>query len=168
MRKSWIAKVSVAGLVLAGAGVASAQTNGPTGLTARVGVFFPTERIGSSSWFAFGADYKIQSSNVSAPTEDTLAYLGISADYYSSGGNSALPIALTYNVRSGQLVWHAGLGLDFVRLVDSTSGLAGQVGATYEFGENTMTPFIVQARSSSQPSRWMIGGSWATSRLPAA
>jgi hypothetical protein len=146
LRKSWIAKVGVAGLVLAGACVGSAQTNGPAGLTARLGFFFPATRLASSSWFAFGADYKLQKENVSAPTEGTLAYLGLSADYYSSGGASALPVALTYNVRSGQLVWHAGLGLDFVRLGANTSGLAGQIGATYEFGENTMTPFLVQAK----------------------
>jgi hypothetical protein len=148
LRKSIISKAAVAGLVVAGASIAGAQSNGVTGLTGRIGVFLPTSRLArdiSASWFAFGLDYKLQSSSVSAPTMGTLAYLGLSADFYSSGNNSALPIALTYNVRSGQLVWSAGIGIDFVRLGVNTSGLAGQVGVAYEIG-NMPNPFLVQAK----------------------
>jgi hypothetical protein len=148
LRKSWIVKAGVASMILAGAALSSAQTNGPTGLTIRAGVFLPTSQLAraiSNSWFTFGADYKFNNTSVSAPTMGTLAYLGLSVDYYSSGNNSALPVAVTYNVRSGQLVWSAGIGIDFVRLGANTSGLAGQVGVAYEFG-TAPTPFLLQAK----------------------
>ncbi len=148
MRKSWLAMAGVAALLVAVPGVASAQTNGPMGLSARVGLFFPTSNLARNlgqNWFAFGADYKINRMAMSAPTEDTLAYLSVSFDYYSKGNSSAIPIALNYNVRASQIVWHAGIGLDIVRFGANTSGFAAQVGAAYEFGPGP-TPFFLQAK----------------------
>ena len=138
----------VAALLVAVPSAASAQTNGPTGISARIGLFFPTSNLARNlgqNWFAFGADYKLNTANMSAPTEDTLAYLSVSADYYTKGGSSALPIALNYNVRASQIVWSAGIGLDIVRFGANTSGFAAQVGAAYEFGPGP-TPFFVQAK----------------------
>jgi long-subunit fatty acid transport protein len=138
----------VAALLVAVPSVSNAQTNGPTGVSARVGIFFPTSNLARNlgkNWFAFGADYKLNTAMMSAPTEDTLAYLSISADYYSKNNSSALPIALNYNVRASQIVWSAGVGLDIVRFGANTSGFAAQVGAAYEFGPGP-TPFFVQAK----------------------
>jgi hypothetical protein len=150
LRKSVITKVLAGGLVLAGASFASAQTNGPLGLSARIGVFFPTNDLArdlSPNWFALGADWKWKEMPVSSVNPDTLAYLGVSIDYYSHGSdNSALPIVLNYNVRSGQFVYSGGLGIDFVRAgFGNKSGLCGQLGATYEFG-NVPNPVFVQAK----------------------
>ena len=148
MRKSWLAMAGVAALLAVVPSAASAQTNGPTGISARIGFFLPTAQLARNlgqNWFAFGADYKLNTANMAAPTEDTLAYLSISGDYYSKGNASAMPIALNYNVRASQIVWSAGVGLDMVRLGTNTTGFAAQVGAAYEFGPGP-TPFFVQAK----------------------
>lgn len=151
MRKSVLTKVLVGGLAVAGASIAGAQSNGPIGLSARLGIFFPTSRdtrdLTSPNWFAVGADWKWKEMPVSSVNPDTVAYLGLSADYYTHGSdNSALPIVVNYNVRSGQFVYSAGLGVDFVRAnFGNKSGLAGQLGVAYEFG-NMPTPVFVQAK----------------------
>jgi len=152
MRKSSIAKLGVAALAVAFSGIASAQTTGPSGISARLGVFLPTNNLARDlgrTWFAFGADYKLNRYSVEAPTTATRSFLSISADYYEKSGTRAIPVALQYNVRSGQLVFHGGLGVDFVRVVDdSTIGLSGQLGATYEFANTNQpyNPFFVQAK----------------------
>ena len=138
----------VAALLVAVPTVAGAQTNGPTGISARIGVFMPTANVAkalSKNWMAFGLDYKLKSQMMAAPTEDTLAYLSVSADYYSKNNTSAMPIALNYNIRASQIVWSAGIGMDFVRIGTNTSGFAAQVGAAYEFGPGP-TPFFLQAK----------------------
>ena len=152
MNRNWIAKAGVVAVALGVAGAASAQTNGPSGISARIGVFFPTDDLAKDlgkTWFGFGADYKITRYSVDAPTSDTLSYISISADYYEKGGTRSIPVAVNYNVRNGQLVWSAGLGVDFVRLpADNSLGLSGQLGATYEFknGSAPYNPFFVQAK----------------------
>jgi hypothetical protein len=134
------------------AGMANAQTNGPSGISARIGVFFPTDdfaRNVGDQWFMFGADYKLNRYSVDAPTASTLSFLSISADYYEKDDLRAIPVALNYNVRSGQIVYSAGLGVDFVRIPsDNTIGLSGQLGITYEFANANapVNPFFVQAK----------------------
>lgn len=149
-RLATLVAVAALGSVAATAG---AQTNGPLGLSARIGVFLPTNTsdIGNSTWFNFGVDYKLNHFNVSAPTEGTQSYLGISADYYFSGSNSNVPVALTYNIRQSQLVYSAGIGADFYNVDDvnkTGTSLGGQVGVAYEFGNagRADKPLFVQAK----------------------
>jgi len=146
-------KLAMMAAVLGVAGVAGAQTNGPTGLSARLGVFFPTSDLAQSagkSWFGFGADYKLNSVNVAPARGEYMSYLSISADYYEKSGLRAIPVAVNYNVRAAQLVFSGGVGIDFVRVGNNDdSGFAGQLGATYEFansGKTTMNPFFLQAK----------------------
>lgn len=153
MRNNWIVKVAAAASVLGVAGIAGAQTNGPTGISARLGVFFPTSdpaRDLGKSWFGFGADYKLQSVNVQPARGEYASYLSVSGDYYEKGGARAMPIAINYNVRANQLVFSGGVGIDFVRAFgDDSSGFSGQLAATYEFaqsGRTNSTPFFVQAK----------------------
>lgn len=139
-------------MALGVAGAANAQTNGPTGISARIGVFFPTDDLAKdlgSTWFGFGADYKLNRFSVGAPTQSTLSYLSVSVDYYEKDDLRSIPIALNYNVRSGQIVYSAGLGVDFVRTFsDDTTGLGGQLGIAYEFSNSNSpsNPFFVQAK----------------------
>lgn len=152
MNRNWMIKAGVCAAALGVVTVANAQTNGPSGVSARLGIFLPTGNAAKdlgNSWFGFGADYKLRKYAVGAPTEDTLSYLSVSADYYEKGDLRAIPVALNYNVRNGQLVYSAGLGVDFVRTFsDSTTGLSGQLGVTYEFANANAptTPFFVQAK----------------------
>jgi hypothetical protein len=151
MRKCWIAKAAVAASVLACVGVANAQTNGPTGISARLGVFFPTSDLGrdiGKTWLAFGADYKLREMP-SGDVNGRVSYISLSGDYYEKDGTRAIPIAANYNIRVNQLVFSAGVGIDFVRLGSNSSGLSGQLGAAYEFansGSTSYNPFFVQAK----------------------
>lgn len=136
---------------MAGAAVAGAQTNGPSGFSVRLGAFFPTSSVAralNNTWFTGGLDYKITRYSVDAPTEDTLSYLSLSADYYESKGVRNIPVALHYNIRNGQFVYSAGVGADFRRIGGDGVGLHGQLSAAYEFANanSPNTPFFVQAK----------------------
>ncbi len=149
MRNTWIAKAGIAALVVGSAGVASAQSNGPSGLSARLGVFLPTGTSVGGTWFAGGIDYKLNSLSASAPVAGSIGYFGISADYYNNGGNSNIPVVINYNLRQGPLVWSLGAGIEFYNvpfdLTGSGTGFDAQAGVAYEFG-SLPTPFFVSAK----------------------
>jgi hypothetical protein len=137
LSKNLFAKAGVAAFLVVAASAANAQTAAGEGLAVRLGTFFPTgsaSDLGRGGWLAFGADYRLPSRGLAAPTTDTVSFLSLSGDFYQRSNTSALPIALNYNVRSGAITWYGGLGLDFVRLGTNTSGFAGQLGAKYHFG----------------------------------
>lgn len=153
MNTNWLVKMGVMSAILGVAGAANAQTNGPSGFSGRLGIFFPSDSLArdlGKTWFGFGADYKLNKVAVGAPTTETLSYLSISADYYEKSSRRAIPVALNYNVRSGQIVYSAGLGVDFVRPIvgRNDSGLSGQLGFTYEFANTNAptNPLFVQAK----------------------
>jgi len=145
----------MAGLAVAGFGMAAisgAQTNGPAGISARLGVTFPTSTIArdiSNSWFAFGADYKLKN-DLGTAGSGMPAYLSLSADYYSDGGFHSLPVALNYNIRQGQLVFAVGVGATWNHeFGNDVASLGEQVAVTYEFNRSGRTiemPFFVQAK----------------------
>lgn len=140
--------------VMAMAAVAGAQTNGPTGLSARIGVFSPTSSFArdlGKTWFGLGVDYKLNNIALTQAATGMPSYLGLSLDYYSHGSNSNIPVVLNYNVRSGQFVYFAGAGVDFYNiddLSDSGTGLDLQAGVTYEFGAagTASLPLFLQAK----------------------
>jgi hypothetical protein len=158
MKKTTLVGLTTAVVAASCIGTAGAQTNGPTGLSARIGGFLPTNSLASdidSTWFGFGLDYKLKAMSASTPFTNTEAYFGISADYYAAGGDSDIPVALTYNVRQGQCVFSAGIGPEFRNSGDLTStgvGVAEQIAFTYEFG-HSYTPIFIQAKYffSSEP-----------------
>lgn len=149
-----IAPIATLAAIAALTGVAatsSAQTNGPTGVSARVGVFFPTDDLAFSTAFSAGVDYKFKSFSLKSPGEGLQSYLGASLDYYGSDGSSNVPLALTYNVRSGSLVYSAGIGVDFYdvdRSGDTGTSLGGQIGIAYEFSNvgRIDNPIFVSAK----------------------
>jgi hypothetical protein len=123
--------------------LANAQTNGPTGFSARLGVQFSRS---NDSNLAFGLDYKLQKVQVNAG-EQYPSYVGISADYYGRSGYYNIPIAVTYNVRSTQLIFSAGVGVDIYRFGSYKSGFGGQLGVQYEIGQtNAANPLFVGAK----------------------
>ena len=141
-----LAGVALAAVCLAA--TASAQTNGPKGISVRLGAQFP--KVGDSS-FAAGLDYKFKEFAVPQARNEYVSYLGASLDYYGKDGdNRNIPLALTYNVRAQQLVFSAGLGVDFSTYRgDDKTGLAGQIGVAYEFGQKegvTPNPLFVSAK----------------------
>ena len=126
---------------------AAAQTNGPSGFSARLGLFIPTDSSDLGTTFAGGLDYKISNFSVRAPGEGLQSYLGVSVDYYGDSGTSNVPLHLTYNVRSGNIVYNAGIGVDFRAGDDTGTSLGGRVGIAYEFGNagRLDKPIFVQA-----------------------
>jgi len=138
--------------------VAGAQSNGPSGISVRLGTFLPTNNLASDlgTWFGFGIDYKLNAMTAESSTlPNTQSYFGISADYYSHGANNDVPVALTYNIRQGQMVYSGGIGPDFRNSGDLTStgvGLGEQISATYEFSHSS-NPIFIQAKYffSSKP-----------------
>jgi hypothetical protein len=152
VNKSWKTKIGVvAGLAMMGA-VASAQSNGPLGISARIGVFLPTGTVGENlghTWFAAGLDYKINTVPVTTPTQyaGLPSYLSFSADYYEKDSDYAIPVALNYNIRVKQFVFSAGIGAEATQNGggNSTIGLAGQVAAAYDI-TTLPVPVFLQAK----------------------
>jgi len=148
MRSSTDAKI---GSVVAAAtcvGIAGAQTSG---ISARLGAFFPTNSSASDlgrSWVAFGLDFKLRQLNAKVPVTGTQSYFGISADYYAHGGDNDIPVALTYNLRQAPFTFSAGIGPDFrdaSDLVDTGVGFSEQVGVAYDISKGPM-PIFIQAK----------------------
>lgn len=157
MNRTTLVGLATAITAVACVNLAGAQSNGPTGISVRIGGFVPTNNLASDlgTWFGFGADYKLNALSASTPITNTEAYFGLSADYYAHGSDNDIPVALTYNLRQGQIVWSAGIGPEFRNSTDLTStgvGLSEQLGVTYELG-HSRTPFFVQAKYffSSEP-----------------
>ena len=159
MKISMIAKLSaVACMAACMCAANAADTPSMTGLSARIGSFMPTNSLASDlghNWFGFGVDYKISNLSLKVPITGTETFFGISADYYSHGSDSDIPVALTANTRQGQFLYSVGVGPDFRNSGDLTStgvGIGEQVAVSYEFG-NTPTPVFLQAKYflSSKP-----------------
>ncbi len=158
MRNRVFAKIGMVSVAAACVAVASAQSNGPSGVSLRIGDVFPSSTDATSlghNWFAFGLDYKINSLSASAPVVGTQSYFGLSADFYSHGGDNDLPVALTYNVRQSGLVFSAGIGPDFRNAGDLTGtgvGLGEQVGVAYDVTSGPL-PIFLEAKYffSSRP-----------------
>jgi hypothetical protein len=147
MKKALIYKLCVSAIALSIGGAANAQIN-PQQLSVRLGVFVPTTRSLGANWFALGADYRIPRFQTATPTPAgaTTSFLSFSADYYERGGRQAIPVVANYNVRAGELIFTAGAGIDFVRVVgDQAIGLAGQLGVTYDF-PGAQNPLFVQGK----------------------
>ncbi|HWD39046.1 MAG TPA: hypothetical protein VG944_09385 [Fimbriimonas sp.] len=149
MRNKVIAKAGVAAAIFGCCGAAMAQGPNPTGLSARVGIFLPTSDVGSSTWYAFGIDYKLNSLPASVPGSGMAAYWGLSADYYAWGGDTNVPVVINYNLKSGPLTYSLGAGIDFFNVPDfndgSGTGFDLQAGVGYQFGMGPL-PFFLQAK----------------------
>jgi len=128
-------------LVIAGAMAiatfAVGQSNGPAGVSARIGAAWPSQ--GADTVLAAGLDYKFKSIGVEQARNGYLSYLGLSVDYYGENNdNMNIPIALNYNVRNNQLVFTAGISYDMLIVGGNRdNGLGGQIGVAYDFPESS-------------------------------
>lgn len=148
MKHTKLATLAAVAALSGVAAIAGAQTNGPLGISVRAGVMLPTNDDAFSTAFAAGIDYKLRNFSLRSPGEGLQSYLGLSADYYGDGDHNNIPVALTYNVRSGSIVYHAGIGIDFHAGDDTGTSLGGQVGIAYEFGNagRANNPLFLQAK----------------------
>jgi hypothetical protein len=138
-----------AGLVFGAAVSASAQeaANPPVGLSARIGVFLPTEDstrdVASDSWFAAGVDFKLKDlATMGGPGSFT-----VSLDYAAKNDFRLLPILLNYQVRQGSSYLFGGVGATFSRLGNGNSDtlFAYQIGVGYDYQAGA-TPLFVEGK----------------------
>jgi hypothetical protein len=147
MKISTITRMSGVVAAAAAVSIAGAQAT-PSGISARIGMFLPTNSLASDlghTWFSFGGDIKLSTMSASVPVAGTEAFFGISADYYSHGSDSDIPVALTYNVKQGPIAFGVGVGPEFRNAGDLTStgvGIAEQVSFSYEISKMAMPIFL--------------------------
>lgn len=128
--------------VLALAGSAFAQASQPKGLSARFGVFLPSNgaaRDQSKTWLGVGLDYRLgYVGQKTIADRDVSAFTSISVDWFGSGSYSSLPVMFNYTVRLDSLYAGAGAGLAFQRRpeavgTDTNSRFAFQLNVGYDF-----------------------------------
>ncbi|MDX2065716.1 MAG: hypothetical protein SFX74_08255 [Fimbriimonadaceae bacterium] len=134
-------------------GTASAQSNGLSGFSARVGVFYPTAdsaRQISRTWFGAGLDYKLR--DLSSLSSDTYkASLGISIDFYNRDDFRVVPVLATYTGNlSDRFYYIGGAGVAFTRIptgntVDERARFAYMFGLGYNLAQGP-NPIFVEAR----------------------
>lgn len=140
MKVSRILLLSAAALALTGS--AFAQASQPKGLSARFGVFLPSNgaaRDQSKTWLGFGLDYRLgYVGQKSIADRDVSAFTSISVDWFGSGSYSSLPVMFNYTVRQDSFYAGAGAGLAFQRRpelvgTDTNSRFAFQLNVGYDF-----------------------------------
>ncbi|MCW5937383.1 MAG: hypothetical protein KIT11_08770 [Fimbriimonadaceae bacterium] len=153
MKKTAITLAAVAlGVMLAAP--AAAQYEKPLGLSARLGLFFPTNGDARDeegrSWFAGGLEYKIRDLNYGSSNQMS-ASLTISADYYGKGDFSNIPLQLNWVARSQQVYYGAGAGVGFTHIKGGRNQDSNDVDFTfnlvvgYDFVRSS-TPFFIEGR----------------------
>lgn len=128
--------------VLALAGSAFAQATQPKGLSARFGVFLPSNgaaRDQSKTWLGVGLDYRLgYVGQKTIADRDVSAFTSLSVDWFGSGSYSSLPVMFNYTVRQDSLYAGAGAGLAFQRRpeavgTDTITRFAFQLNVGYDF-----------------------------------
>ncbi|MES1227622.1 MAG: hypothetical protein ABUL72_03070 [Armatimonadota bacterium] len=152
MVKSSAFKAVVVGCaVLGGAASAMAQTKAQ-GLSFHVGQFFPQSALArdweGGRWFLAGIDYDVTGKyNFFGQSMGT----SISADIYSKGSFTAVPIMINGTQRNGRTFMGLGAGVSFIHRKDDQgmSFAETQLGYTFFFGIDLQTsehPLFLQAK----------------------
>jgi hypothetical protein len=149
MTNKWIGKATTAALFAGCVAVAAAQSNGPLGISPRIGFFESTSSRVKGTYFAIGLDYKLNSLSASVPGSGLIGYWGVSIDYYDRGATSNLPIVINYNLRQGPIVYALGAGVEFYDLDNlngsTGTGFDGQASITYDI-KTPVVPIFLQAK----------------------
>lgn len=139
---------------LTASGLVHAQETKPIGLSARVGIFWPSAedaRRSGKNWFIGGLEYKLGSLRTGMMDPGFNSYYTVSADYYSKNDFRAVPILLNFVGRRDQWYYTAGVGiaptkarLNTLRTRNSTE-FAYQIGVGYDFVKGA-TPVFVELK----------------------
>lgn len=155
MNLSRLAVLSLAVVTLTGsAATVMAQASQPKGLSARVGILFPSNgaaRDQSKTWLAAGLDYRlgyIGQKNIA--NRDVAGFTSISVDWFGSGSYSSLPVMFNYTFRQDSLYAGAGAGIAFQRKpeqvgTDTNSRFAFQLNVGYDFVKQNQ-PYFAELR----------------------
>lgn len=92
---------------------AFAQESKPLGVSARLGLFFPSSNAAQdegANWLGIGLDYKLGDLKSGAAKGYNASY-GLSLDYFNKGDFRSLPILLTYTGRQERFYYTVGGGV---------------------------------------------------------
>jgi hypothetical protein len=138
-------------VLMAGGATAMAQdSHQPAGVSARIGLFFPTDaapRRVADNWFAFGVEYNL-STRVNPLHADRMT---ISLDHVSRGDYRSVPLLVNLYRHHGQMYFGAGVGVAFSRYprgldVDDRARLGYQFTVGHEFGNAGSYPIFLEGR----------------------
>jgi opacity protein-like surface antigen len=142
-----------AGLLLGAAVPTMAQEVRPIGLSARIGLFLPsdsgTRNTSDDAWFAAGVDYRLR--DLPSTVNGRTSALTLSLDYAAKNEYRVLPVLVNYQLRQNELYFFGGVGIGFSRVDrgifggDSDTTFAYQVGLGYDFQQGA-TPLFVEAK----------------------
>ena len=154
--------------VLAGAAAtASADEVKPVGLSVRAGLFLPSDsaaRDAGSSWFAFGAEFKLR--DLVLKGSKNPAELSLSVDYTNKGTFRALPVTLNYTTHRGDLYFTAGAGVSFTQTdTSNTSKFAYVAGLGVDFSKGSNPVFLEVRYFGNEESRINGFGVFVGTRL---
>lgn len=150
------ATLALASLMAIGvASQASAQYVKPLGLSARIGLFYPSNGdardIEGQGWFSGGLEYKIGNIKFDQSNPNMSASWSVSLDYYGKGSFSNVPLLVNYVARTGAVYFSGGAGVGFGRVIKTGGGavtdteFAFQLSAGYDFVK-MQTPLFVELR----------------------
>lgn len=151
MKKTY-AVLAVMALTFGVAASASAQTSQPTGLSFRLGAFFPSDsdaRAESNTWLAIGLDYKIRDvMNREIMENGWMSSFTVSIDHFGSGDFKSTPLLVNYVGRRDSFFVSAGAGLGFNETFggDKETEFMFQVGVGYEFPTTGTNPLFIEGR----------------------
>lgn len=131
---------------------ANAQYQKPIGVSARVGLFYPSNGdardVEGQGWFGLGAEYKIRDLHFSDNNSKYTSMLTASLDYYGKGSFSQVPLLLNYVAHMESFYWTGGVGIGFGRVPVAAGGsesdteFAFQVGVGYDFVKSQLPLFL--------------------------
>ncbi len=151
--RNYVTKMVGAAILMGAAVPAFAQESKPLGLSARIGLFLPTDKgtrnTSDDAWFAAGVDYKLRDLPSTVPGRSSA--LSISLDYAAKNNFRIVPVLLNYQLRTNELYFFGGVGASFARIDRGIFGAASdtlfayQLGVGYDFQSGT-NPLFVEAK----------------------
>lgn len=151
MRKVMTTMVGAA--LIFGAAVPALAQEKPVGLSARIGVFLPSDRAtrnnSDDAWFAGGIDYKYKEMPSGVPGRSSA--ISFSLDFASKNDYRTIPLLVNYQIRNNDFYYFGGIGISFSRIdrgvfgTDSDTTFAYQLGAGYDY-RSGVTPLFFEAK----------------------
>jgi hypothetical protein len=150
MKKTAVLAAITAAMVLTIAPAMAQDAPTSTGISLRVGAFFPNDAFAkaqSKTWFAVGVQYKV--SELSQFSKDNYkADLAVSFDYYERSGFRISPLLLNYVGHIGEdFFYTGGVGVAFTRFpagtgFNSETKFAYTVGVGYNVTKGKQPIFV--------------------------
>jgi len=130
--------VAIAAVSVMSIPAAFAQEAPLNGISARVGVFYPTERAArnaSRTWFAAGFQYKMRDLMIGSANPNYKAHFAVSVDFYSRNDYRVVPVLANYVGEYGdRWFYSAGAGVAFTRMPATGTGDQERARFAYQFG----------------------------------